>query len=55
VAKSSRGSERQRYNAHPGDITGGLPMVVLINGGSGDLCRVEGYHPHRYAQISQTQ
>jgi len=29
-----------RYNAHPGDATGGLPMVVLINSGSASAAEI---------------
>jgi carboxyl-terminal processing protease len=32
--RGRRADDAKRYDAHPGDITGGLPMVVLINGGS---------------------
>ncbi|OXE35414.1 MAG: peptidase S41 [Phenylobacterium zucineum] len=30
----------ERYNAHPGDATGGLPMVVLINSGSASAAEI---------------
>ncbi len=30
----------ERYNARPGDITGGLPMVVLINTGSASAAEI---------------
>ena len=30
----------KRYSAHPGDITGGVPMVVIVNGGSASASEI---------------
>ena len=40
---STRGrnaEETQRYNAQPGDLTKGKPVVVLINGGSASASEI---------------
>ena len=38
--RGRRADDAQRYNAHPGDISGGLPMVVLINSGSASASEI---------------
>ena len=38
--RSRRAEDTQRFNAHPGDLAKGVPMVVLINGGSASASEI---------------
>jgi carboxyl-terminal processing protease len=38
--RGRRADDAQRYNARPGDVANGLPMVVLINGGSASASEI---------------
>ena len=38
--RARHADDSQRWNAKPGDITGGLPMVVLTNGGSASASEI---------------
>jgi len=38
--RGKRADEAQRYNARPGDIASGLPIAVLINGGSASASEI---------------
>jgi carboxyl-terminal processing protease len=38
--RGRRSDDAQRYNAHPGDIAAGLPIAVLINGGSASASEI---------------
>src|SRR5689334_3575143 len=38
--KARKSEDIQRWNAKPGDVAGGLPMVVLMNGGSASASEI---------------